>query len=316
MRSKIVSLAALASVLYAAAAYAQGGTGRSLDIQPGARQNGMGAAGVALVGDPTGNTWWNPAALGFTEIKALQITYAQLVPDLAPDVSYNYGNFVQPIGGWGAYGLGMIFLSYGTSTRTDIDGHEQGEFTSYEFSPAVYYGTRILPDLAVGTSVKWILVHLAEQSDHGVGSTFGLDLAALYRIPKARLSFGMNIQNLGPSITFINEDLASPLSRNIKAGAAWAPVQNKAFSLTLVSDFNQSLVSGFEKLRTYNHGLELNYSSLVAGRIGWYSDPTGDISDLTYGFGFNWNNLSLDVGSIPQATGLEHVEKLALGYRF
>ena len=46
-------LAAALTLLVAGSAHAQG-TGRSLDIQPGARQNGMGAAGVALAEDATG----------------------------------------------------------------------------------------------------------------------------------------------------------------------------------------------------------------------------------------------------------------------
>src|SRR5262245_38921649 len=108
MRLSMKVLAVLFGLVIASSAWAQG-TGRSLDIQPGARQNGMGAAGVALADDPTGATWWNPAALGFIGRSAIEITYAQLVPGLASDVTYNYANYVQPLQGWGAFGLGMVF---------------------------------------------------------------------------------------------------------------------------------------------------------------------------------------------------------------
>jgi long-subunit fatty acid transport protein len=150
----------------------------------------MGAAGVALVQDATGATWWNPAALGFIERTDIQLTYAKLVPGLANDVSYNYGAYVQPIKGFGAYGLAITFLSYGQSEGRDEAGNFTGNFGSNEFSPAIYYGTRILPDLAVGASLKWIRIQLAPDSQSGVGTTFGLDLAALYKIPAARLNFG------------------------------------------------------------------------------------------------------------------------------
>ena len=56
MRFVINTLAVLFSLGLVASASAQG-TGRSLDIQPGGRQNGMGDAGVALADDPTGATW-------------------------------------------------------------------------------------------------------------------------------------------------------------------------------------------------------------------------------------------------------------------
>jgi hypothetical protein len=315
MRLTTTVLTLFAGLVLAASAFAQG-TGRSLDIQPGGRQNGMGAAGVALYDDATGATWWNPAALGFVERSTVELTYAQLVPGLASDVSYNFGTYVQPVSGWGAFGLGVVFLSYGQSEGTDTEGRPTGTFGSNEFSPALYGGTRIFPDLAIGAAVKFIRIQLAPDRLSGVGSTFGLDLGALYRIPAARLSFGANVQNLGPKVAFVNEDQASPLSRNLKVGGAWRPVVDEQFSVTMVADFNQSLVtSGF---RTYNEGLEVAYADQLAGRVGWYADPLGDISGLTFGIGVSWRSANLDFGSIPQArdSDLGNVSKITLGYRF
>ncbi|MEO5989067.1 MAG: PorV/PorQ family protein [Candidatus Eisenbacteria bacterium] len=308
-------LAAALGLVLAGNAHAQG-TGRSLDIQPGARQNGMGAAGVALAEDATGVTWWNPAGLGFVQKSAVEITYAKLVPGLADDVSYNYATFVKPLQGWGAFGLGLVFLSYGTSEGTDGSGQSTGSFTSNEISPALYYGARILPDLSVGASLKYIRIQLAPNAQSGVGSTFGLDVGALYNIPAAKLKLGANIQNLGPSVTFVNEDQRSPLSRNLKVGAAWEASTSKEFRLLVLADFNQSLVtSGFY---TYNAGVELKYTDQLAGRIGYYYDPLGDIRDITYGIGLGWKGLALDYASIPQAKGsnLPNVNKITLGYRF
>lgn len=315
MRLRIFALAAFAGLAWAGLASAQG-TGRSLDIQPGGRQNGMGSAGVALMGDATAATWWNPALLGFVDKPAVQLTYAQLVPGLASDVSYNYGTYVQPIKGWGAFGVGIVFLSYGKSLGTDEQGHETGEFGSNEFSPALYGGTRILEDLAVGAAVKWIRIQLAPDAQSGVGTTFGLDLAALYRIPAARLNFGVNVQNLGPSVTFVNEDQASPLSRNVKAGFAWTALEDRQLAVHVIGDFNQSLVTS--DFRTYHPGLEVGYADQIAGRVGWYYDPLGDIGGITFGIGVNWKSLNLDFGSIPQArnSDLDNVNKITLGYRF
>jgi hypothetical protein len=302
-------------VLLAGTALAQG-TGRSLDIQPGGRQNGLGAAGVALTGDPTSATWWNPAGLGFVERSGIDLTYAKLVPGLADDVSYNYLGYCQPVEGWGAFGLGMVFLNYGTTEGFDGAGNPTGSFSSYEFSPAFFYGTRILPDFSVGASLKYIRIQLAPDSDRGRGSTFGLDFAALYKVAPAHLNLGVNVQNLGPSVTFINEDDASPLSRNLKVGAAWEAYHEGQLGVTIVGDYNQSLVTS--DFRTYNGGLELRVADQIAGRLGYYSDPLGDIKDLTFGLGINWKSLTLDYGSIPQArdSGLDNVQKITLGYRF
>jgi len=314
---RLLTTLALGAALLALAtsAFAQG-TGRSLDIQPGARHNGMGATGVAIADDATGVTWWNPAGLGFVTRSAIDITYAQLVPGLASDVNYNYATFVKPTAGWGAFGLGLVFLSYGTSEGTDPFGNPTGTFTSNEVSPAISYGTKLLPDFAVGATLKYIRIQLAPQSQSGVGATFGLDLAGLYKITPAHLNFGVNVQNLGPSVTFINEDQRSPLSRNVKAGVAWEAYNHDGLKLLLASDFDQSLVtSAFWQLHS---GLELRYSDQVAGRIGYYHDPLGQLEGLTYGIGLGWKGLAVDFGSIPQAkgSGLPNVSKLTLGYRF
>jgi len=315
MRFAINVLAVILAVGLAGTAGAQG-TGRSLDIQPGGRQNGLGGTGVALADDPTGATWWNPAALGFVGRTAVELTYAQLVPGLADDVNYNFLTMVHPLQGWGAFGVGIVFLSYGQSEGADDQGNPTGTFGSNEFSPAVYYGTQILPDFAVGASLKWIRIQLAPDDQSGVGQTFGLDLGALYRIPAARLNLGVNVQNLGPSVAFINEDKADPLGRNVKVGAAWEPVSTNNFDLVVATDFNQSLVT--DEFRTYNGGLELRYADQVAGRIGYYSDPLGEIEDLTYGIGVQFKGFTVDWGSIPQAknSDLDNVQKITIGYRF
>ncbi len=313
--STTLSLAVLLALGLAGTAAAQG-TGRSLDIQPGARQNGLGAAGVALAEDATGVTWWNPAALGFVTKSAVELTYAQLVPGLATDVSYNYATFVKPVQGWGAFAAGLVFLSYGVSDQTDASGNVISQFTSNEVSPALYYGTKLLPDFAVGASLKFIRIQLAPSAQNGVGSTFGLDIGGLYRIPSAHLNLGVNGQNLGPAVTFLNEDQKSPLSRNVKVGAAWEAAASKEFRFLMVADFNQSLVTN--RFRTYNGGAELRYTDQIAGRVGYYSDPLGEIGGLTYGLGVGWKGLGLDFASIPQAknSGLPNVSKITLGYRF
>lgn len=313
MRLSIRLAALLLGVLVAADAGAQG-TARSLDIQPGARQVAMGAAGVALADDPAGVAWWNPATLGFVGRPAVELTYSALVPGLADDVTYNYLNYLQPFEGVGTFGVGVLFLSYGNIDLTNSSGTQVGTYTPVEFSPAVYYGTQLLPDFSVGAAIKYVRVQLAPSSYQGIGSTFGFDLGALYRIPAARLNFGLNVQNLGPKLAFIDEDKADPLSRNLKVGAAWVPISRKDVTLTLVEDFNQSLVNS--EFRTYNSGLELSVAEQIAGRVGWVSDPSGDISGLSYGLGVSWNNLSLDWGSMPQAETLPSVTRITLGYRF
>src|SRR5204862_5121879 len=116
-RSIAIGLTVLVCVM-ARPAVAQS-TGRFLDIQPGSRENGLGAAGVALLGDPSDALWWNPAALGFAESYSVQYTHAQLVPGLATDVMYNYVAAAVPLGKRFGVGMSGTFLSYGASSGSE-----------------------------------------------------------------------------------------------------------------------------------------------------------------------------------------------------
>ena len=94
------SLLLLAVAVGADTAHAQAAA--SLGIQPGGRQNGLGAAGVALFGDPSDALWWNPAGLGFADRTSVQYTYAKLLPGLA-DLPYRHIAAAAPqrrLSGW------------------------------------------------------------------------------------------------------------------------------------------------------------------------------------------------------------------------
>jgi hypothetical protein len=303
-------------LFFAGAAQAQG-TSRSLDIQPGARQNGMGAAGVALIDGPSDAAWWNPAALGFARSVNVGGTRSRLAPGLDDDVEYSNGAGVVPFGRFGI-GAGVTRLSHDNSG---------GSERSYAGS----MGMRILADMSLGATLKLLRVKLGA-GGNGEATGFGVDVGALYSLPVKPLSvsFGVNVQNLGPSVVFTGEDQASPLSRNIKIGGAIGlPVPlGGGFEIggTGVLDVNQSLVT--RKFHTLNVGAEgyaafadssvMNGLELVriAPRLGYYYDPLGEVQDFTIGFGIRLLWLAADAAWIPQAQTLPHVLKVTSSLRF
>lgn len=284
------------------------GAARSLDIQPGGRQNGLGAAGVALIGDPADAVWWNPAALGFAEWHGVNYTRAKLLPGLAPDIVYQHvagGAKVVDRFGVGASGT---FLSYGESF-----GEE-----STEWSAAFAMGYRVLPGLAIGVTAKRVGVDLVV--DRGEAAAF--DFGAFYSSERENIvwSAGISLQNQGTMTFDLFPD--TPFNRNIKMGAALTmrfPGSERGFETgaTAVFDFNQSQING--DFRSYHPGLEAWVSRSArfraAARIGYYSDPEGEIGDLTYGAGLRLAGIGLDYGAIPQArdSGLPDVEKWTIG---
>ncbi len=311
-------------VVSASHALAQG-TGRSLDIQPGARENGMGAAGVALLGDGSEAVWWNPAALGFARKPSVQLSYAQLLPGLARDIHHWNGAAAVPLGTTVGVGAGYTYLDFGSDFGSGSGGAHPNEK-----SGCISAGVAVMPGLAFGATVKRIRIQLSPFSTV-VGTGYGFDLGGLYRhaIDSLTFSAGANVQNLGPEVTFGDASGSgpkAPLSRNLKLGGA---IQYHALlsggsdvGATAVLDFNQSLLSHSRDFRTWNGGVEL-YAGLprilrVSVRGGYYYDHEGQIEDPTFGGGVRWFGLTADVGLIPQArdSGLKNVKKYTFGYHF
>ncbi|MEO5616575.1 MAG: hypothetical protein ABIS67_02310 [Candidatus Eisenbacteria bacterium] len=309
---RFASVHALFLALIATPAFAQG-TGRSLDIQPGARQNGLGAAGAALFGEASGALWWNPALLGFAKQVSIQGTHAKLLPGLASDIDYYHAAAVVPAGPI-AVGVSYTKLNYGVF----------GGFESNERSPSVAVAVRVLPGLALGATAKRIRIDLAPSLS---GESNGYDIGGALRIPLDRLTFGLGVnhQNFGGRVTFVNSTLVnSTLSENLKIGASAEMETELAPGITLgtvvVVDYNQSMVT--EEFDTWHGGVEFSngYRDLfrVAARLGYYYDPLGEIEDFTFGAGARVRFVTVDGAWIPQAknSGLDRVFKVTAGLHF
>lgn len=223
-------------------AVAAQGTARSLDIPPGARENALGHAGVAVVGDPSDALWWNPAALGFAEWYSAQHTRARLARGLASDVQYRHVAAGVPVGGRFGLGVSGTFLSYG------ILESPGGFFVPEprERSWALAAGYRVLPNLAAGLTVKYVRL----EDFYGAGSeesAAGFDFGGLFRktLAPVTIGAGVNVQNIGPEMQFPS-GASAPLGRNLKiGGAASVRASPGAGSFeagaTLLVDLNQSL---------------------------------------------------------------------------
>ena len=323
VRKACLTAALLAGILIAftGQSFAQAtSAAASLNITPGARADAMGRANVALTNDATAN-WWNPAALADVDQRIFSLMHTQLVPGLADDVYYEYLGYTQHVEGWGGVGGSLIFLTYGKSVATNEAGTELGTFSSYELSPSISLGTQIASGLSAGISLKYVYVSLAPkqflaEGEAGTGDTFAADLGLLWQVPRFPARVGVNVQNLGPDISFISEDQADPIGRNLKVGVGVKPYESESFRVLVEGDINKTLIYSDEK-PIYNVGAELGLGNYGALRLGYIYDKAGDIRDPTFGLGGRVGGLSVDYASVPQARDLEdRVSKFSISYRF
>jgi len=291
-----------------------------LTIEPGARNAGIGGAGVALGADsgPTAS-FYNPAALGFIPGSTITGMHNKALPELVDDFYYEFLGGTHSLGNAGGIGGNITFYSYGSQLRTDGSGNELGTIESYDLAASASYGVRVKPNLAIGGTFKVIYSNLspvgaeAEKGD-GRAFTFAIDAGVLFTDVLPHLNLGIVWQNVGPDIAYVDRDQADPLPQNLRIGLAWQAVRQEQHRLTLVYDAYKSLaqreqsflVSAIfgltddqarDELAQIVHmgGVEYTFADLISLRAGYFYDSVGVVKYPTFGVGIGWRAYRFDL---------------------
>ena len=323
----------------------------SLQIPPGARAEATGRF-YQSVADDAFAPWWNPAGLAFTRGVNAGLMHSRLAEGLSEDAVYfEYLGASTYIEGWGGLAGTISYLNYGESPLTDGSSTQLGTFSSFEFAPSVALGTTVLPNLGLGMNLKFVYINLLSGVDSSVrdqlglqggqGTSFGVDLGALYRLERETDSFfgsgpatttlgiGATVANLGPNISLTEDKQSDPLPRNLKLGVSYGVRVPNSYSVLaglgvekslVFADFPDSVksqLSYFERHEIIaSGGVEVGFNDLVFGRMGYLRDESGGITAMTYGAGFRLKGFGFDFASIPQALDLPRVSKFSVVARF
>jgi hypothetical protein len=281
-------------------------------IEPGSRPGAMGSAYVAHVDDGF-SAYWNTGAMAFnrkTQFAGMHSNWFGDVPGLE-DMYFDYFAWNQYFEDLGNIGFNITFMSFGKQDKTGEDGEDLGTFSSYELAAAIPYSYQINETIGVGLSFKFIFSDLAprgtgesETTSKGQGMSFAFDLGFLKKNLFVRnLSFGINLQNLGPNITYINESQSDPLPLNYRMGLSYRALDSIYSQLTINADMSKVLANDdavWKRIFTawkddnlddeideiiLNIGAEYVYLNLLALRAGYYSDRAGSIDGFSFGAG-------------------------------
>jgi hypothetical protein len=238
------------------------------------------------------------------------LMHAKWLPELAPDLYYDFASLVTHIDGLGTVGGNITFISYGQFQRTGEGGIPLGTFESFDLAATVSYGTSLTNKLKGGISTKIIYSRLADQgagTEQGSGTStgFALDLGLLYQ-HSSRLNLGLAITNIGPKMAYIDAAQADPLPTNMAIGFAYKLKQTDYLKWLVTAEGNKMLPSSngsFSKaLRAvvWNGGTEIVYANIIAGRVGYIYDRDGQIKALTVGAGLSLlKRFKFDFAYIP-----------------
>jgi hypothetical protein len=310
-----------------------------LKIQPDARASGMGNTGVALANNAAA-IFWNPAGLGFQKGNQVNITHAKWLPNLDAGLFYDYLVGRHDVKGIGTFGADFTYFNGGHQIHTDINENQYGKFSSYAFAVGISYGIKLSDNWAVGTGIRFIHSKLfsgaiLDGSQRMISpiSTFGVDLAALYKTDpfksfgnnKAAFHVGIDISNMGPGVRYskatknnhkINPDSAKnsdPLPTILRVGWAFKTSLGKNNSITLANDYSkimarrgdnslQALADSWSPFTRQNSQGKFTLSTFQQFRIGagleyWYKHLFSVRSGYYYEDPHNGNRSYVTIGA-------------------
>lgn len=283
-------------------------------IEPASRAGALGSAYVAMVDDGFAS-YWNTGAIAFnrkTQVALMHTNWLGNVPGI-DDIYLEYISWNQYFQDVGNLGINLYFDSLGEQDQTDAEGDPLGTFSSFEFALGFAYAYQLSETIGLGTNFKFIYSSLApsgtgqtEQESSGTGMSFAFDFGFKKKDFFVKdLDFGLNIQNLGPNITYINQDQSDPLPLNWRMGFSYHAINSPYSKLSINADMNKLLANDdffLARLATawfddsskieldeiiFNTGVEYDYLDLLALRAGYIYDKAGSIVGPSFGFGIH-----------------------------
>ncbi len=310
----------------------------SLTFEPGGRANGMGRAYSAIADDAFA-PWWNPGATAFNRGTQLAGSH---IPWLAGsgfnDMYYEYLGYNQYVKGIGNINAHMILLDMGTQIQTDENNNEIGTFHSFEFAGNLGYSYDVIPKhLGVGANFKLIYSYLGPgQPTEPDGKAFGFafDVGAKYQdFLTDGTNLSLAIQNIGPNVTYIDQEQSDPLPMTVRLGAAYRILNAPMNKLVVSAEASKVLanedplltrfVTGWNHMEEtiYGFGAEYTYLDLISLRGGYFLDLAGEVVGPSFGAGIQYTfskkyMLTADFSMVPGGELVAFNKVFSLGFEF
>jgi len=155
-----------------------------------------------------------------------------------------------------------------------------GTFRSFMWALTGNYSTLLSEHSSIGISAK--LFHqkltdkaVANERGKGQSTDFAFDLG--YMLRRDRYSIGAMIQNIGPKITFIDDDQSDPAPTNMKLGVDVTVFDDGFNRINLLADANKLLVAAYPAMDWDDDGIIGGYDKDGNGSDGGKYNRDGDI---------------------------------------
>ncbi|MCL6097251.1 MAG: type IX secretion system outer membrane channel protein PorV [Bacteroidetes bacterium] len=227
-------------------------------LAPDSRSGGLGESGSGLA-DNSAAIFWNPAGIAFLSGSEFSFTHSNWLPQFHLDLFYDYATYRQYIDDLnGSVTASITYMNFGEFVRTASNSPDPiGTFRSFDAALTLGYAAKISQNWGFGFNFRLIHSRLSDkpteyEQGSGVATSVSFDVAAMWRpehldVPLLGdvgndFSLGINLSNIGPKITYIDQAQADPIPTNLRVGLAARIFQDDYNSLTYTLDFSRLLI--------------------------------------------------------------------------
>ena len=283
-------------------------------IAADARSASMGDIGIASSADAFSQQW-NPAKYAFaTDAQGFSISYTPYLTDLVNDISLGQVTYYQKLNEKSAFAGSLRYFGLGEiELRETGDPNETPRLVSpNEFAIDGSYSLKLSEKFSMAVAGRFINSNLkvaSDNNDASSASTFDVDVAGFYQSEElaynefnGRWRAGFNIQNLGPKISYDNDDFNNNfIPANLKIGTGFDFILDEYNKIGVNLEFNKLLVPTPQDPDLNGDGNvtseERNQNNDNYRSIGWTSGVFKSFGDAPDGFGEEIKEVTYAVGA-------------------
>ena len=265
-----------------------------LQIAADARAAGMGDIGVATSPD-TYSQQWNPAKYAFaTDKQGFSVSYTPYLTDIVNDISLGQVTYYNRFNDRSAFAGSIRYFGLGEIELRENANDVPRLVSPNEFAIDGSYSLHLSDYFSIAVGGRFIHSNLKVASDNGdasPASTFAVDIAGYYQSEEiaysdfnGRWRGGFNIQNLGPKISYDNDEFNNNfLPANLKIGGGFDFILDEYNKIGVNLEFNKLLVPT-PQYENSDTAAETAQKTEDYRKIGWVSGIFKSFGDAPGGF--------------------------------
>ena len=278
-----------------------------LQIAADARAAGMGDIGVATSPD-TYSQQWNPAKYAFaTDKQGFSVSYTPYLIDIVNDISLGQATYYNRFNDRSAFAGSVRYFGLGEIELRENANDVPRLVSPNEFAIDGSYSLHLSDYFSMAVGGRFIHSNLKVASDNGdasPASTFAVDIAGYYQSEEiaysdfnGRWRGGFNIQNLGPKISYDNDEFNNNfLPANLKIEKSFNFILDEYNKIGVNLEFNKLLVPT-PQYENSDTAAETAQKTEDYRKIGWVSGIFKSFGDAPGGFSEELKEVTYALGA-------------------